>query len=465
MPDPTLDEQQARHQRLTALDRAHVWPPFTQMSTWLDPLPGDEPVLIDHATGSWLFDTLGRKYLDGVSSLWVNIHGHRKMEIDSAIKLQLSSVAHSTLLGLGSPPSIELAAELVRRAPKFAGQPVLNKVFYSDSGSTAVEIALKIAFQHQRQRGKPKKKKFVALGEAYHGDTIGSVSVGGVDTFHEIFRPLLFETLRIPTPYSYRWPTGERHCLEAAALAAEALLAGRHEEIAAVVIEPLVQGAAGMITHPKGYLKRIERACRAHDVLLICDEVATGFGRTGTMFACEQEEVVPDLMCLAKGLTGGYLPLAATLATDAVYQSFLGPFESKRTFFHGHSYTGNALACAAALASLKIFDDEQTLVHVGAMAERLAAGLAQVARHPHVGEVRQRGLMVGIELVKDKATKGEYGYGDRIGHKVCLAARKREVMLRPLGNVVVLVPPLSIQGQEIDLLVEALDGAIREVCQ
>ncbi len=465
MADPILDEQQVRHQRLTALDRAHVWHPFTQMSTWLDPLPGDEPVIIDHATGSWLFDTLGRKYLDGVSSLWVNLHGHRKMEIDSAIKLQLASVAHSTLLGLGSPPSIELAAELVRRAPRFTGQPVLNKVFYSDSGSTAVEIALKIAFQHQRQRGKPKKKKFVALGEAYHGDTIGSVSVGGVDTFHEIFRPLLFETLRIPTPYSYRWPTGERHCLEAAALAAEALIAGRHEEIAAVVVEPLVQGAAGMITHPKGYLKRLERVCRAHDVLLICDEVATGFGRTGTLFACEQEEVVPDLMCLAKGLTGGYLPLAATLATDAIFQSFLGPFESKRTFFHGHSYTGNALACAAALASLRIFDDEQTLVHVGAMAERLSAGLAQLARHPHVGEVRQRGLMVGVELVADKASKAEYAYGDRMGHRVCLAARKREVMLRPLGNVVVLVPPLSIQGQEIDLLVEGLDGAVREVCR
>ena len=464
MSDPTLDEREQRHARLAALDRAHVWHPFTQMSTWLDPLPGDEPVIIDHATGSWLFDTRGRKYLDAISSLWVNLHGHRKMEIDSAIKLQLSFVAHSTLLGLASPPSIELAAELVRRAPRFAGQPTLEKVFYSDSGSTAVEIALKIAFQHFRQRGLPKKKKFVALGEAYHGDTIGSVSVGGVDTFHEIFRPLLFEVLRVPTPHAYRWPTGARLCLEAAAQAAEALIAGRHQEIAAVLIEPLVQGAAGMITHPPGYLARLARVCREHDVLLICDEVATGFGRTGTMFACEQEQIVPDLMCLAKGLTGGYLPLAATLATEQVFQSFLGPFESKKTFFHGHSYTGNPLACAAALASLKIFDDEQTLVHVKAMAERLAAGLSQISQMPHVGDVRQRGLMIGIELVRDRASKEEYAYADRIGHQVCLAARKREVMLRPLGNVVVLMPPLSIQGQEVDLLLEATEASIREVC-
>jgi adenosylmethionine-8-amino-7-oxononanoate aminotransferase len=464
MSDPTLTEREERHRRLAALDRAHVWHPFTQMQTWLDPLPGDEPVIIDHASGSWLFDTKGRKYLDAISSLWVNVHGHRKAEIDSAIKLQLSSCAHTTLLGLASPPAIELAAELVRRAPNFPGQPALNKVFYSDSGSTAVEIALKIAFQHCRQRGKPKKNKFVAVGEAYHGDTVGAVSVGGVDLFHEIFRPLLFEVLRIPTPYEYRWPTGSRQCLEAAAQAAEALIAGRHEEIAALVIEPVVQGAAGMITHPPGFLRRVAKACRDHGVLLICDEVATGFGRTGTLFACEQEQVVPDLLCVAKGITGGYLPLAATLTTDHVYESFLGPFESKKTFFHGHSYSGNALACAAALASLRLFDSENTLEHVKAIAERIAQGLLPIAAHPHVGDVRQRGLMIGLELVKDKATREEFAYGERIGHKVCLAARRHEVMLRPLGNVVVLMPPLSIQAQEVDLLLEAVEASIREVC-
>ena len=463
---PNLEDPQARHERLAALDRAHVWHPFTQMQTWLEPLPGDEPLIIDHARGSWLFDTLGRKYLDAISSLWVNIHGHHRTEIDSAIRLQLEHVAHTTLLGLASPPSIELAAELVRRAPRAGvapGETGLTKVFYSDSGSTSVEIALKMAFQHWRQRGKPQKKKFVALAEAYHGDTLGSVSVGGMDLFHEIFRPLLFDCLRIPTPYVYRWPTGQKHCLEAASIAAQSLIRGRRDEIAAVVIEPLVQGAAGMIMHPPGFLKAIARACKENGVLLICDEVATGFGRTGTLFACEQEEVVPDFLCVAKGLTGGYLPLAATLTTDTVYESFLGPYESRRTFFHGHSYTGNPLACAAALASLRLFDENHTLDHVREMGERLAEGLKTVAELPHVGDVRQRGLMVGIELVRDRKTKEEYSYADRMGHRVALAGRKRELLLRPLGNVVVLMPPLSIAPSEVDFLVDGVRESIREV--
>jgi adenosylmethionine-8-amino-7-oxononanoate aminotransferase len=466
---PTAPEDaEARHRRLAALDRAHVWHPFTQMQTWIEPLPGDEPIIIDHARGSWLFDTRGRKYLDAVSSLWVNVHGHHRPEIDSAIKLQLEYVAHSSLLGLGSPPSIELAAELVRRAPKAGlphGETGLTKVFYSDNGSTAVEVALKMAFQHWRQRGKPKKSKFVALAEGYHGDTLGSVSVGGMDLFHEIFRPLLFECLRIPTPYVYRWPTGPRHCLDAAAMAAESVIHGRRDEIAAVIIEPLVQGAAGMIMHPPGYLRRIARACKENGVLLICDEVATGFGRTGTLFASEQEEVVPDLLCVAKGLSGGYLPLAATLATDAVYESFLGPFESRRTFFHGHSYTGNPLACAAALASLRLFDENRTLDHVRMMAERLGEGLKSVAEMKHVGDVRQRGLMIGIELVKDKKTKEEFEYAQRMGHHVALAGRSRELMLRPLGNVVVLMPPLAIAPAEVDFLIEGVRESIREATE
>src|SRR5437762_2729046 len=461
----TIENADTRHQRLTALDRAHLWHPFTQMQTWVEPLPGDEPVIIGHARGSWLFDTRGRKYLDAISSLWVNVHGHHRPEIDSAIRLQLEHVAHTTLLGLGSPPSIELAAELVARAPKAGlapGEHGLTKVFYSDSGSTAVEVALKMAFQHWKQRGKSEKRKFVALSEGYHGDTLGSVSVGGMDLFHEIFRPLLFDCLRVPTPYVYRWPTGARHCLDAAAMAAESVIHGRRDEIAAVVIEPLVQGAAGMTMHPPGYLKRISRSSKENGVLPICDEVATGFGRTGTLFACEQEEVVPDFLCVAKGLSGGYLPLAATLTTDAVYESFLGPFESKRTFFHGHSYTGNPLACAAALASLKLFDEANILEHSRMMAARLAEGLAGVAELKHVGDVRQRGLMIGIELVKDKKTKEEFEYAKRMGHRVALAARKRELMLRPLGNVVVLMPPLAIAPAEVDFLVEGVRESIRE---
>jgi adenosylmethionine-8-amino-7-oxononanoate aminotransferase len=283
-----------------------------------------------------------------------------------------------------------------------------------------------------------------------------------MDLFHQIFQPLLFDCLRIPTPYVYRWPTGPRHCLDAAALAAETLIRSRREEIAAVIIEPLVQGAGGMITHPAGYLQRVARACKENGVLLICDEVATGFGRTGTLFACEQEEVVPDFLCVAKGLSGGYLPLAATLTTDAVYESFLGPFESKRTFFHGHSYTGNPLACAAALASLRLFEEQGTLDHVRLMAERLSQGLEPVAALPHVGDIRQRGLMIGIELVKDRKTKEEYPYEERMGHRVALAARKRELLLRPLGNVLVLMPPLSITAAEVDFLVEGVREAVLE---
>ena len=286
-----------------------------------------------------------------------------------------------------------------------------------------------------------------------------------MDLFHQIFQPLLFDVLRVPTPYVYRWPTGARHCLEAAALAAEAIIAGRHEEIAAFVIEPLVQGAAGIITHPPGYLRRIAKACREYGVLLICDEVATGFGRTGSLFASEQERVVPDILCLAKGLSGGYLPLAATLVSNEIYESFLGPFEAKRTFFHGHSYTGNPLACAAALASLRIFDEENALEHGWQMAQRIEKGLKEIAKLEHVGDVRQRGLMIGIELVKDKRSKEEYAYGDRVGHRVCLAGRKREIMLRPLGNVVVILPPLAINAAEADLLVEAVRDSIREVTE
>ena len=461
----TLEDPQERTRRLLALDRAHVWHPFTQMQGWVEPDGGDDPVIIDHARGAWVFDTLGRKYLDGVSSAWVNVHGHRKAEIDSAIRLQLQKVAHTPLLGLSSPPSIDLAAELVRRAPKFEGQPQLAKVFFSDSGSAAVEAALKIAFQHWRQRGKPKKARFVALGEAYHGGTVGSLSVSGIDLFQKVFQPLLFDVLRVPAPYVYRWPTGPRHCLESAALAAEAVISGRRDEIAAVVLEPLMQGAAGMIAHPPGYLRRIAKACRDNGVLLICDEAATGFGRTGTLFASEQEEVVPDILCLSKGLSGGYLPLAATITTDAIYESFLGPFDSKKTFFHGHAYGGNPLACAAALASLRVFDEDKTLAHVRQMAERLASGLKGIAKLKQVGDVRQRGLMIGIELVKDRATKESYGYGDRLGHRVCLAARKRELMLRAVGDVVVVMPPLSIAPAEVDLLLEALHASIQEVTE
>lgn len=437
-----------RHRRLLEQDLRHLWHPFTQQQVW----PDDDPLIIERAEGNHLIDDLGRRYLDGVSSLWVTVHGHRKREIDEAVRAQLDRVAHSTLLGLSSVPAVELAAKLVAIAP--GG---LTRVFYSDSGSTSVEIAVKMAYQYWRQKGRPEKRRFVALQEAYHGDTVGSVSVGGIDLFHATFRDLLFEVDRIPTPYEYRWP-GPGECLEQCVRAAAELLERRGKEIAGLVVEPLVQGAAGMLVQPRGYLSRLAELCRRHEVLLICDEVATGFGRTGTMFAVEQEGVRPDLMCVAKGLTGGYLPLAATLATEEIYSAFLGGVAEKRTFFHGHTYTGNPLACAAALANLELFERERTLERMRPAMDALAEELARVAELPHAGEVRRRGMMLGVELVKDRRTKEEYAYGDRVGHRVCLAVRKRGVILRPLGSVVVLMPPLSLTVEEA----HHLGGAVRE---
>ncbi len=433
------------HERLVELDRRHLWHPFTQMQGWLD----DDPLIIERGEGAYLFDTRGRRYLDGVSSLWVNVHGHRKAEIDEAVRAQLDRVAHTTLLGLSSVPAIELAERLASVAP-----PGLSRVFYSDSGSTAVEIAVKIAFQCWKQRGRPSKRQFLALGEAYHGDTIGSVSLGGMDLFHGIFQPLLFPVLRAPEPYCYRCPLSRRpeECEMACAREAERLIEAHAGELAAVVVEPIVQGAAGMIVQPPGWLRRVWDACRAHDVLFIADEVAVGFGRTGTLFACEQEGVVPDLLCLAKGITGGYLPLAATLATESVFEAFLGAYESDRTFFHGHTYTGNPLACAAAIASLDLLEAEKTVEQVEPAAERLAAGLAPLGDHPHVGEIRQRGLMVGIELVADRKTRAPFPRPLRMGHRAILEARRRGVILRPLSDVVVLMPPLCLSGAQIDEL-------------
>jgi adenosylmethionine-8-amino-7-oxononanoate aminotransferase len=396
----------------------------------------EEPLLIEAAEGTELIDTQGNRYLDGVSSLWCNVHGHRHPAIDAAVREQLDRVAHSTMLGLSHPGAAELADRLIEIAP--AG---LNRVFYSDSGSTAVEVALKMAFQHWQHRGGQhvRKTSFICLEEAYHGDTIGSVPVGGMPLFHGTFEPLLFE--------SHRAKPGDVDDM--------ARLLGRHEEeVAAVVLEPLVQGAAGMLTHPPGYLRAVRRLCDRHGALLICDEVATGFGRTGTMFACEQEGVSPDLLCLAKGLTGGYMPLAATLATERIYEAFLGAHSDLKTFFHGHTYTGNPLACAAAIASLDVFERERTLVRIQPKIRLLADWLGHIERMPEVREVRQRGLMVGIDL-------GEHDPDLRLGHRVVLEARRRGVIVRPLGDVIVLMPPLSISKQDLKRLIQVVGQSIR----
>ena len=447
----------ARHERLVAADHRHLWHPFTQMQDWL----GEDPVVIDSGDGVFLVDTLGRRYLDGVSSLWCNVHGHRVPEIDAAIVEQLGRIAHTTMLGLASTASIECAEELVRIAP--AG---LSRVFFSDAGATAAEIALKMAYQHFQLRGDPERREFVAIRGGYHGDTIGSVSVGGIDLFHRIFKPLLFPVRHAPQPYCYRCPLAKAwpDCRMACADEVEKVFEAHAGKVAALVIEPLVQGADGMIVQPPGYLRRMREICDRHGALLVCDEVATGFGRTGTMFAVEQEGVRPDILTVAKGLTGGYLPLAATLTTEEVFESFLGPFESRRTFFHGHTFTGNPLACAAATASMRLFRDRRILAGLPGKGETLARALAPLADHPHVGEVRRRGLMVGIELVRDRATREEYAFELRAGHQVTLEARRRGAILRPLGNVVVLMPPLAMTGAQLAELAaiagESIDAAV-----
>ena len=413
---------------LAAADRAHLWHPFTQQRGWEQ----EEPLIVERAEGTSLVDTEGRRYIDGVSSLWCNVHGHGHPRIDAAVRDQLGRVAHSTLLGLTHRPAIELARRLVELAPTG-----LSRVFYSDSGSTATEIALKMAFQYWKQRGEH-RPRFVALGMAYHGDTIGSVSVGGIELFHSLYRPLLFDTLKAEPG-----DPGEM-----------ASILARHEgEVAAVIMEPLVQGAAGMLVHPEGYLRAVRELCDRHGVLLILDEVATGFGRTGRMFACEHEGVAPDLLCLAKGLTGGYMPLAATLAAERIYDGFLGDFEEFRTFFHGHTYTGNPLACAAALATLDVFEEERTLERLQPRIELLGRLLEPLAAHPCVREVRRRGFMVGIELAG-------FPLEQRIGHRVTLEARRRGAIIRPLGDVVVLMPPLAITEADLRRLVAITGEAI-----
>jgi adenosylmethionine-8-amino-7-oxononanoate aminotransferase len=419
--------------RLNRLDQEFVWHPFTQQQGWSE----EEPLQIERGEGVYLFDVEGNRYIDGTSSLWCNVHGHHHPDLDQAAREQLDKVAHSTMLGLSHPGATELAARLIEIAPDG-----LRRVFYSDSGSTAAEIALKMAFQYHQQRGESARSRFIRMREAYHGDTLGSVSVGGIDLFHATYEPLLFETLAAEP--------GDVDGMER-------LLSAHEREVAAVMMEPLIQGAGGMLVHPDGYLRAVRELCDRHGVLLICDEVATGFGRTGTMFAVEQEDVVPDFMCLAKGITGGYLPLAATLTTEAVYGAFLGAPAEAKTFFHGHTYTGNPVACAVALANLEVFERERTIERLQPKITLIQRRLAEVAEMPGVAEVRSRGVMIGIDL-------GAHDPELRLGHRVTLEARKRGALVRPLGDVVVLMPPLAISEAELndlfDITAESIAAAL-----
>jgi len=441
---------------LKRLDHNCLWHPFTQMQDWL----GEEPCIISGAEGNFLIDVHGRKYLDGVSSLWCNVHGHRKKELDDAIRAQLERVSHSTFLGLSHVPGIQLAEKLIAIAPDG-----LRRVFYSDSGATAVEIALKMAVQYCQLKNETQRTEIASLAESYHGDTVGSMSVGYSETFHRFHKSLLFPVLRITPPHVFRYyrRMSEADALRAAIAEADEKIAARKNHLAALVMEPLMQGAAGMWAQPVEYVKVLQAICRRYGILFILDEVATGFGRTGKMFACEHANVAPDLLCLAKGITGGYLPLAATLASEAVFSVFLGEYREFKTFFHGHTYTGNPLGCAVAIANLEIFERERTIESLPPRIAYLAARLEGFRRLGHVSDVRQWGYMVGIELVEEKESRKSYAPENRIGYKVILEARKRNVMIRPLGDVIVLMPPLSITDNELTSLVDIVYESIVEV--
>jgi len=444
--------------RLSRLDKAHCWHPFTPVTDW----EAGEPLIIESGQGVKLVDIAGNRYFDGTSSLWCTALGHRHPRLDEALRQQINQVAHSTFLGMTHPKAIELAGRLAEMAP-----PGLERVFYSDSGATAVEIALKMAFQyhHQKSNPEPQRTRFLALNDAYHGDTLGDVSVSGVDQFSLIFKPLLFETHRAPSPNCYRCPLGlNRDTCALACLEETKKLIDEHADtLVALVLEPVMQGAAGMIPQPAGWLAGVARHCRERGVLLILDEVAVGFGRTGTMFACEQEAVSPDFLCLAKGLTGGYMPLAATLTTNTIYDAFRGDAGNPKTFYHGHTFTGNPLGCAVALAVLDVFENENVLANVRRQAERVAERLhREWADCRLIGEIRQRGLMLGLEMVRDRSTRASFDPLVKPAALVCRLARRKGLLIRPLGDTITFLPPLISTDDEIDAMLDILLAAYHE---
>ena len=447
------------HDKLKQLDHNYLWHPFTQMQEWM----GEEPCIISQGDGHYLVDVHGRKYLDGVSSLWCNVHGHRKKEIDDAVKAQLDRIAHSTFLGLSHVPGIQLAQKLIEISPKG-----LQRVFYSDDGATAVEVALKMAVQYWQLKGEARRTRIATLAESYHGDTVGSMSMGYSETFHRFYASLLFPVLRLTPPHVFRYYQGlsEAEALSASVGEAEEKINAERDTLAALVMEPLMQGAAGMWAQPAEYVAALDEICRRNGILFVLDEVATGFGRTGKMFACEHAGVAPDILCLAKGITGGYLPLAATLATEEIFSAFLGEYKEYKTFFHGHTYTGNPLGCAAALANLDLFEHENIVEkmqpQIAYVQKRLNEEFVSLA---HVSDVRQWGFMVGIELVEDRASRKKYPPEKRIGHRVILEARKRAVMIRPLGDIIILMPPLTITDEELAMLLNIVYDSIREVTE
>jgi adenosylmethionine-8-amino-7-oxononanoate transaminase len=449
-------------------DKNNIWHPFTQMADWINDDPS-VPLIIDKAKGSYLYDIDGKKYLDGVASLWVNLLGHRNSKIDNAIKRQIDKVSHSTFLGLTHIPAIDLSEKLLEILPKN-----LKKIFYSDNGSTAVEVALKMAYQYWQFK-KENRKYFLSLKNAYHGDTIGAVSVGGTDLFHSRFKPLLFKNFFAMSPYCYRCPYRKKEmmfpinaknfndhnskmgCKGECIKQVGEIFSKNSKQIAAAIIEPLNQASSGMIIMPKGYIKEYANLCKRYGILLICDEVATGFGRTGKMFAIEHEYVKPDFICLSKAITGGYMPLAVTATTNDVYNAFLGKYEEFKTFFHGHSYTANPLACAASNAVMSILKREKILQKLQPKIKYLEKELIKLAKHDKVGNIRHCGVMVGIEIVEDKKTGKSYDSKLKLGAKICSNIRKRSIIIRNLSDTLVLFLPVTITKQEITHILKAIN--------
>ena len=439
---------------LATWDKRYLWHPFTQMQDWL----AEEPVIIERGDGCYLIDITGNRYIDGVASMWTNVHGHNHPELNAALKTQADKIAHTTLLGYSNIPAIELAKKLIEIAP--VG---LNKVFYSDNGSTAVEIALKMAYQYWQHKGEPQRKRFIHFDKAYHGDTIGAMSVGGIDSFHTTFDSLLFKGIRVSAPEAYRSnsPAVKTQWLDAI----ETALSQHTGQIAGIILEPLIQGAGGMLISPPGFLKELAALAKRWDTLLIVDEVMTGFGRTGKMWASEHEAVTPDLLCTAKGLAAGYLPLAATLTTDEVYNAFLGKYKDLKTFFHGHTFTGNPLACAVALANIAIFERENLLSRLQPTIEHFKNRLQEFYKLSHVGDVRVCGFAAGIELMKNPDIDTPYPFEGKIGIRVCKEALTRGAILRPLVNTIVLMPPLQISVSELDTLLDIVYKSIGVVTE
>jgi len=428
-------------------DLAVLWHPCTQMKDH-EQLP---VIPIRRGEGVWLEDFDGKRYIDAVSSWWVNVFGHANPRINQRIKDQLDQLEHVMLAGFSHQPVVELSERLVALTP-----PGLERVFYTDNGSTGIEVALKMSFHYWRNSGQPAKQRFVTLTNSYHGETVAAMSVGDVALFTDTYKPLLLDTFKVPSPDCYLRPEGmswEEHSRNMFAHM-ERTLAEHHREIAAVIVEPLIQGAGGMRMYHPIYLKLLREACDRHDVHLIHDEIAVGFGRTGTMFACEQAGITPDFLCLSKALTGGYLPMAAVLTTDKLYQAFYDDYSTLRAFLHSHTYTGNPLACAAALATLDIFEQDNVIEANKALAARMATATAHLVDHPHVAEVRQTGMALAIEMVADKARKTPYPWQERRGLKIYEHALQRGALLRPLGSVVYFLPPYTITEEQIDLLAQ-----------